>query len=129
MDARGGGGEVGGAGHLSTPREVGSAKLEAGSEVGEVVAVDPAGGCGGRSGEVAGVEGQRSGGKIQELVARGKQIRNAGEEAERRHLAAVAELVAEASPEEGPICKVSLGAIFVFRKSPWCSAVGVDSSL
>ena len=58
MDARGGGGEVGGAGYLAAPREVGSAKLEAGSEVGEVVAVDLVGGCGGRSGEVAGVEGR-----------------------------------------------------------------------
>jgi len=116
VDARGGGGEVWGAGRLASPREVGSAKLEAGSEVGEVVAVDLVGGCGGRSGEVAGVEGQRSGGKIQELVARGKQIRNAGEEAERRHPAAVAELVAEASPEEGPICKVSLRCNFRFPK-------------
>jgi len=63
VDARGGGGEVGGAGRLAAPREVGSAKLEAGSEVGEVVAVDLVGRCGGRSGEVAGVEGRRSGGK------------------------------------------------------------------
>ena len=62
MDAHGGGGEVGGAGRLVAPREVGSTKLEAGSEEGKVVAVDPVGGCGRRSGEVAGVEGRRSGG-------------------------------------------------------------------
>jgi hypothetical protein len=48
--SEGGGGEV-----------AGSVKLEAGSEVREVVAVDLFGGGGGRSGDVAGVGGRRCG--------------------------------------------------------------------
>ena len=48
--SEGGGGEV-----------AGSVKLEAGSEVREVVAVDLVGGGGGRSGDVAGVGGRRRG--------------------------------------------------------------------
>ena len=73
MDAHGGDGEVGAAGRLVAPREVGSTTLEAGSEVGEVVAVDPVGGCGGRSGEVAGMEGRRSGGKSRSLSRGGSR--------------------------------------------------------